>query len=102
MEPVVQVLSSLRLADIQCATYGHPVTSGFKYIDYFLSSKLMEKKDSQKNYTEKLIKLPNIAIDFDLPVLSKVQISKKIKKTKKIIFLNLQSLFKLLPSDDER
>jgi len=100
MEPVVQVLSSLRLADIQCTTYGHPVTSGFKHIDYFFSSKLMEKNDSQKNYSEKLIKLPNIAIDFDLPNLSKVQKLKNIKKTNKIIFLNLQSLFKLLPSDD--
>ena len=100
MEPIVQVLASLRLADIQCTTYGHPVTSGFKHIDYFFSSELMEKNDSQKNYSEKLIKLPNLAIDFDLPNLSTTQTSKNIKKTNKIIFLNLQSLFKLLPSHD--
>ena len=100
MEPAIQVLASLRLADIQCTTYGHPVSSGFKHIDYFFSSELMEKNDSQKNYSEKLIKLPNIAIDFDLPNLSKIQTSKNIKKTNKIIFLNLQSLFKLLPSND--
>ena len=49
MEPAIQVLTSLRLADIQCTTYGHPVTSGFKHIDYFFSSELMEKNDSQKN-----------------------------------------------------
>jgi predicted O-linked N-acetylglucosamine transferase (SPINDLY family) len=100
MEPAIQVLTSLRLADIQCTTYGHPVSSGFKHIDYFFSSELMEKNDSQKNYSEKLIKLPNIAIDFDLPNLSTTQTSKNIKKTNKIIFLNLQSLFKLLPSHD--
>jgi len=100
MEPTIQVLASLRLAGIQCTTYGHPVTSGFKHIDYFFSSELMEKNDSQKSYSEKLIKLPNIGIDFDLPNLSKIQTSNNIKKTNKIIFLNLQSLFKLLPSDD--
>jgi len=100
MEPAIQVLTSLRLADIQCTTWGHPVSSGFKHIDYFFSSELMEKNDSQKNYSEKLIKLPNLAIDFDLPNLSTTQTSKNIKKTNKIIFLNLQSLFKLLPSHD--
>ena len=60
----------------------------------------MEKNDSQKNYSEKLVKLPNIAINFDMPNLSKIQTSNNITKTNKIIFLNLQSLFKLLPSDD--
>ena len=65
MEPVLQILASLRLADIQCNTYGHPVTSGFKNIDYFFSSELMEKKDSQKNYSEKLINLPGIGIDYN-------------------------------------
>ncbi len=90
MEPAIQVLTSLRLADIQCTTWGHPVSSGFKHIDYFFSSELMEKNDSQKNYSEKLIKLPNLAIDFDLPNLSTTQTSKNIKKTNKIIFLNLQ------------
>ena len=44
--------------------------------------------------------MPNIGINFDFPNLSKKQKSKNLKKTNEIIFLNLQSLFKLLPSDD--
>ena len=54
MSPRIQILASLRLAPIQCTTWGHPVTSGLKNIDYFFSSELMETKDSQKYYSEKL------------------------------------------------
>ena len=100
MVPKIQILSSLRLAPIQCTTWGHPVTSGFKNIDYYLSSKSMEDNDSQKHYSEKLINLPYLAINYDFPNLSnikKVNISNKSKAT---IFLNHQSLFKLLPQDD--
>ena len=50
MRPKIQILSSLRLAPIQCNTYGHPVTSGFKNIDYYFSSELMENQNSQKYY----------------------------------------------------
>ena len=41
MEPIVQVLASLRLADIQCTTYGHPVTSGFNPDNIDLKSGLL-------------------------------------------------------------
>ena len=41
MIPKIQILSSLRLASIQCSTWGHPITSGFKIIDYFISSEIM-------------------------------------------------------------
>ena len=100
MRPKIQIISSLRLAPIQYSTWGHPITSGFKNIDYFLSSELMEAQNSQKNYKEKLINLPRLGIDYDLPNLSnikKLNISKNLNST---IFLNLQSLFKLLPQDD--
>ena len=44
---------------------GHPVTSGFKNIDYALSCELMESADAQKYYSEKLILLNNNnLIDF--------------------------------------
>ena len=67
MNPKVQILGSLRLAPIQCCTWGHPATSGLKNIDYFFSSELMENKNSKKYYTEKLIKLPGLGTDYDKP-----------------------------------
>ena len=100
MSPKIQILCSLRLAPVQCNTWGHPVTSGFKNIDYYISSELMEGKNSKNHYSEKLIKLPNLAINYDLPDINNIKkpnISKKLNRT---IFLNLQSLFKLLPQDD--
>ena len=100
MEPKIQILSSLRLAPIQCNTWGHPVTSGFKNIDYYFSSKLMEIQSSQKNYSEKLITLPRLGISYNFPDLSNIKKANISKKPGTTIFLNLQSLFKLLPQDD--
>ena len=100
MSPRIQILSSLRLAPIQCNTYGHPVTSGFKNIDYYFSSELMESQNSQKHYSEKLISLPGIGINYDSPNLSIIKKPNILNKSNATIFLNLQSLFKLLPQDD--
>ena len=100
MRPKIQILSSLRLAPIQCNTWGHPVTSGFKNIDYYLSSELMETQNSQAYYSEKLITLPGLGINYEVPNLSKIQKPIISKNLNSIIFLNLQSLFKLLPNDD--
>ena len=100
MKPIIQILSSLRLAPIQCNTWGHPVTSGFKNIDYYFSSKLMEDKNSQKNYSENLIILPNLGINYDFPNLSNIKKPNILNKSNSTLYLNLQSLFKLIPQDD--
>ena len=100
MKPIIQILSSLRLAPIQCNTWGHPVTSGLKNIDYFFSSELMEGQNSQKHYSENLIMLPNLGINYDFPDLSNIKKINILKRPNTTVFLNLQSLFKLLPQDD--
>ena len=100
MKPIIQILSSLRLAPIQCNTWGHPVTSGFKNIDFYLSGELMEDQNSQRYYSEKLILLPNLGINYDFPNLTNIKKPNILNKSNKTIFFNLQSLFKLLPQDD--
>ena len=100
MKPIIQILSSLRLAPIQCNTWGHPVTSGFKNIDFYLSGELMEDQNSQRYYSEKLILLPNLGINYDFPNLANIKKPNILNKSNKTIFFNLQSLFKLLPQDD--
>ena len=57
----------MKLARVQCATWGHPSTTGYSTIDYFLSSDLMERPDADANYTENLIRLPNLSINFARP-----------------------------------
>ena len=100
MVPKMQILGSLQLATIQCCAYGVPVTSGFKNIDYFLSGEKMETDLSQEFYVEKLIKLPGLGVDYDPPKKIKVNNINYKKEKNKVIFLNLQSNFKLLPQND--
>jgi predicted O-linked N-acetylglucosamine transferase (SPINDLY family) len=69
MTPITTQMAGLRLAPIQCLTWGHPITSGIPTIDYFLSSELMEPENCQTHYTEKLILLPKISICYPQPKL---------------------------------
>jgi len=59
--------ATLRLARVQCTGWGMPATSGMPTIDYYLSSDLMEPEDAQKEYTEKLIRLPNSGLVLSRP-----------------------------------
>ncbi|MBD2119941.1 glycosyltransferase family 41 protein [Trichocoleus sp. FACHB-262] len=102
MHPFVTSLSGLRLAPIQCVTWGHPITSGSPTIDYFLSSDLMEPETAEAHYSEKLVRLPNIGISYtkpQLPPLTKSRSNFQIPQDA-IAYLCCQSLFKYLPQYD--
>lgn len=102
MKPQITKLASLKLAPIQCVTLGHPITSGFPTIDYYLSRVLMESENSEKYYTEKLYLLANIGIclpEIKLPDKHKTRQEFNLKDTD-IIYLCTQSLFKYLPQFD--
>lgn len=58
-------LAAQRLAPVQCTSWGHPDTSGYPTIDYFLSSALMEPPDGDGHYSEKLIRLPNLSTWYE-------------------------------------
>jgi predicted O-linked N-acetylglucosamine transferase (SPINDLY family) len=62
MHQLTSQLASLRLAPLQLASWGHPITSGFPNIDYFLSAELFEH--SKDNFSENLLKLPNLGSFF--------------------------------------
>ncbi len=53
MDPMSAQLAAQRLAPVQCNSWGHPETSGFPTLDYYLSSDLMEPPDGQDHYTER-------------------------------------------------
>lgn len=67
MDGLASQLAAQRLAPVQCCSWGHPVTSGFSTIDFFLSSDLMEPADAQGHYTETLIRLPNLSVFCERP-----------------------------------
>lgn len=58
-------LAALRLAPVQCVSWGHPVTTGFPTMDYFLSSDLMEPAGAEAHYSEQLVRLPNLSIYYN-------------------------------------
>jgi len=102
MHPVTTQIAGLRLAPVQCLSWGHPITSGLPTIDYFLSSDLMEPENGKEHYSEKLIRLPNLGISYAKPIIpedrknrSDFQIANDA-----IVYLSCQSLFKYLPQYD--
>jgi len=69
MDPVVGALAPLRLARLQMASWGHPVTTGLPSIDAYLSGDLIEPDNADAHYTERLIRLPGTGVltRFDTP-----------------------------------
>lgn len=51
-------LAAHRLAPLQIASWGHPVTSGLSTIDLYLSGDLLEPPNAQEHYRERLVRLP--------------------------------------------
>ena len=61
MDPFTFFLAFSRLAPVQCASFGHPVTSGIRNIDYHISTELWEPENADAHYSEKLVRLRNVA-----------------------------------------
>jgi len=102
MHPIISQLASLRLAPIQCATWLHPVTSGLATVDYFISNQLMEPENAQTHYSEKLIKLANIGIYLEPPVIPKMSGKRSDYEIEDsaVVYACFQTLCKYLPQHD--
>jgi predicted O-linked N-acetylglucosamine transferase (SPINDLY family) len=103
MEKVSAQLAAQRLAAVQCASWGHPVTSGFPAIDYFISSDLMEPADAADHYSERLIRLPNLSIYYEPSDAPPVGIDRAQLglRASAVVYWCCQSLPKYLPQFDE-
>ncbi len=69
MDATTFALAALRLAPVQCAAWGHPVTTGHATIDAYFSCGAMEPADADAHYTERLIPLPGIGTDYARPAI---------------------------------
>ena len=67
MHAGTEMLAALRLAPLQCALWGHPVTTGLRTIDVFLSARALEPSDAQSHYRERLQLLPNLGTCYPTP-----------------------------------
>jgi protein O-GlcNAc transferase len=103
MDNVSAQLAAQRLAAVQCASWGHPVTSGFPTIDYFISSDLMEPAGAADHYSERLIRLPNLSIYYepsDVPV-AEIDRAEMGLRDNAVVYWCCQSLPKYLPQFDQ-
>jgi protein O-GlcNAc transferase len=103
MDPVAAWLAAQRLAATQCLSWGHPETTGYPTLDYFLSSALMEPRDAEEHYNERLVRLPNLSIYYEPPIVKPVpggRAQLTLRDTA-IVFWSGQSLFKYLPQFDQ-
>lgn len=62
MDPTTAKLAAMRLAPVQAAAWGHPITTGLPSIDYFLSAEALEPAAGAEHYTEKLVQLPGLGV----------------------------------------
>jgi predicted O-linked N-acetylglucosamine transferase (SPINDLY family) len=103
MDPGAGHLAAHRLAPVQCMSFGHPNTSGYPTLDYFISSELMEPEDADQHYSERLIRLPNLAFYYEPLAVKPVDIDRARLgiRPNAVAFWSGQSLFKYLPQYDE-
>ena len=67
MDHMAANLATLRLAQVQLASWGHPDTTGLPAIDGYISAEAYEPPDSEAFYTEALIRLPGLGVSFVPP-----------------------------------
>jgi protein O-GlcNAc transferase len=103
MDKVSAQLAAQRLAAVQCVSWGHPITSGFPTIDYFISSDLMEPPKAAAHYSENLIRLPNLSIYYEPVDVAPVEIGRAELGLRQqgVVYWCAQSLPKYLPQFDE-
>ncbi|OGA90772.1 MAG: hypothetical protein A3G27_07145 [Betaproteobacteria bacterium RIFCSPLOWO2_12_FULL_66_14] len=103
LHPSTTFLAYWRLAPLQCATWGHPDTTGIDTIDYFVSAQGCEPAGSESDYSEPLVKLGG----FYMPAYSRTGYTPALKTKTDLgakqgtrVYLCAQTLFKIHPDFD--
>jgi protein O-GlcNAc transferase len=103
MDRVGAQLAAQRLAPVQCNSWGHPDTSGFPTLDFFLGSDLMEPPDAQEHYTEQLVRLPNLSVYYEPPDRRPVSLARPDLglRPSATVYWCSQAVYKYLPQFDQ-
>jgi protein O-GlcNAc transferase len=103
MDGVSMQLAAMRLAPVQCNSWGHPETSGMPTLDYFLSSELMEPPGADAHYSETLIRLPHLSVYYEPVETETVAITREQVglRAGASVFWCGQSVYKYLPQYDD-
>jgi len=103
MDPLTCRLATRRLAPLQIAGWGHPITTGLPTIDLFFSGEMIEGPDAETHYRERLVRLPGTGC-CTTPIKAKPEpvpeIEAELLKRRGIRFVIAQTPFKFDPTDD--
>ncbi|HEX5628333.1 MAG TPA: hypothetical protein VFX72_02080, partial [Usitatibacteraceae bacterium] len=94
------LLAGMRLAPVQCAGWGHPVTTGQGAIDWYLTCGAMEPEGAESHYTERLQRLPGIGTRYARPGPASSKSRDELGLPEGTLYLCPQSLFKVHPDND--
>lgn len=102
MDPVGARLAALRLAPAQYASWGHPTTTGYPTIDFYLGADGMEPSDADARYTETLVRLPGLSTSITVTPFTGVPLDRRACGVPDdvVLFWCGHSLAKHLPRHD--
>lgn len=101
-EPFTYFLAYARLAPVQIAGWGHPVTTGIPNVDYYLSTVHFEPDGADEHYSEQLIRLSRLYAYTYRPTTRPEAVSKSDLGVPEDchLYFCAQSLFKVHPDFD--
>jgi predicted O-linked N-acetylglucosamine transferase (SPINDLY family) len=100
MDPAACALAALRLAPLQVAGWGHPVTTGLPSIDVFVSGELLEGIGADRHYREKLVRLPGTGVCTELAAVQPQPWDCPARQGDCVRFALCQQPIKFDPADD--
>jgi predicted O-linked N-acetylglucosamine transferase (SPINDLY family) len=104
MDPMSARLASYRLAPLQVASWGHPITTGLPTMDLYFSGELLESSEADSHYRERLIRLPNTGccttlMNIDAEPLMP-ELLAELEQRGGVRFIIAQTIYKFDPIDD--
>lgn len=100
MDPATCALAALRLAPLQVASWGHPVTTGLPTMDLFLSGELLEGAGAERHYRERLVRLPGTGVCTELSAVEPQPWEGPARQADTVRFALCQQPIKFDPADD--
>ncbi len=103
MDPMSARLAAYRIAPLQMASWGHPITTGLPNIDVYFSGELLESPDADTHYRERLIRLPSTGCcTTPIPIKSEPlgELENQLAMRQGVRFIIAQTIYKFDPTDD--
>jgi CRISPR-associated protein Csy1 len=101
MTPLSYLLAAVRVAPVQCAGWGHPVTTGGAAVDAYLTCAAMEPDEAAAHYTESLVPLPGLGVRYAMPETGEAFAREQLRlPAARRLYICPQSLFKIHPAMD--